>query len=174
MASLSAPLPDKYKEGLAIPAAKELNTSDYVIEANSSEIHNYLAAKLPKAMYVRTYHTYLNRGMLLLALDTLNDMIADIGDDDSSDDDDDGSDSDDDDTAPPPPPPKPADPFAFNMGAFGGGGGGGMMMAATPAPAPEKKDKKTKKRKKKTKSTKEKQQKAKAHRDPGSEVDVCS
>jgi len=49
MASLSAPLPDKYKEGLAIPAAKELNTSDYVIEANSSEIHNYLAAKLPKA-----------------------------------------------------------------------------------------------------------------------------
>jgi hypothetical protein len=108
-----------------------------------------VAAKLPKTMYIRTYYTYLNRGMLLLALDTLNDMRADVGDDSDGESD---TDSDGDD-APPAPPPKPADPFAFDMGAFGGGG---MMGGRATAPAAEKKEKATSKKKKKKKKKKTK------------------
>lgn len=95
------------------------------------------AAAVPRRLYIKAYHSYVARGMLLLALDTLVDMQQETPED--ADDDEEGSDEDDD---APHVPAQPADPFAFNMASFG---------APAPAPAPSQTPESAKKKKKKKK-----------------------
>jgi hypothetical protein len=91
------------------------------------------AAPIPRGMYVTAYHFYANRGMMLLALDTLVDMQRETEEP--------RSDAADGEVAvAKTAPSQPADPFAFNMGAFG-----------APADEPEEEPKKKKKKEKKPK-----------------------
>ena len=70
------------------------------------------APPVPHSLFVKVYYRYVNRGMPLLALDTLVDLCADVKSSENADD----VDKDE------APAPAPADPFAFNMSSFGGGG----------------------------------------------------